>query len=72
MWVAAWLICIASSNCHEAQLREPKYFFTKEECDEFASKKAIEMTIELTKKGHHAQVGYLCEESKSVRKAYGS
>lgn len=72
MWIASWLVCIFSQGCVEIELIKQEYFGSQKDCEIFADKKANELSKDLNTNGHKNQIGYRCEESKTVRKANGT
>ena len=72
MWVAMWIVCIATQGCEEVVDVTPKYFQTEQECNKYGEQKAIFMSKFLTDKEVPNKIGYRCERNSSIREANGT
>lgn len=72
MWVAMWIVCIATQPCEEVVDVTPKYFEVEQECKKYGEQKAIFMANYLKEKNIPSKIGYRCNRESSIREANGT
>jgi len=69
MWVASWLVCVASIGCQEIAERNTVHFFTEKDCYLYAYQTAIEAQKLLEEQGHKNKISFMCVEDKKIKQS---